>query len=241
MLRLGADEHVVAVVLHHITTDEWSDRPFLADLDTAYAARREGRAPEWTPLPVQYADYTLWQDDLLARTGDAQLAYWSEALRGLPDELALPADRPRPTAPTGHGGKVRLELPTATGHPLRGLSGATGTSMFMLFQAATAALLNRLGAGDDIPLGAPIAGRTDEALADLVGFFVNTLVLRSDVSGDDLTFRELLSRVRESSLARLRVPGPALRPGRRVPQPAPRGRPQPPLPGHARLPPPPRR
>ncbi|WP_420312375.1 non-ribosomal peptide synthase/polyketide synthase [Streptomyces sp. YS-B37] len=201
VFRLGPDEHVVAVVLHHITTDEWSDRPFLADLDTAYAARREGRAPEWTPLPVQYADYTLWQDDLLARAGDAQLAHWTEALRGLPDELALPADRPRPAAPTGHGGKVRLELPTATGHALRDLSGATGTSMFMLFQAATAALLNRLGAGDDIPLGAPIAGRTDEALADLVGFFVNTLVLRTDVSGDELTFRELLGRVRESSLA----------------------------------------
>ncbi|WP_427923869.1 non-ribosomal peptide synthase/polyketide synthase [Streptomyces sp. cg40] len=201
VFRLGPDERVVAVVLHHITTDEWSDRPFLADLDTAYAARREGREPAWAPLPVQYADYTLWQDDLLARTGEAQLAHWADALRGLPDELALPADRPRPTEPTGHGGKVRLELPTATGHALRDLTTATGTSMFMLFQAATAALLNRLGAGDDIPLGAPIAGRTDEALADLVGFFVNTLVLRTDVSGDELTFRELLGRVRESSLA----------------------------------------
>ncbi|MFE2415373.1 non-ribosomal peptide synthase/polyketide synthase [Streptomyces hokutonensis] len=201
VFRLGPDEHVVAVVLHHITTDEWSDRPFLADLDTAYAARREGRAPDWAPLPVQYADYTLWQDDLLARTGEAQLAYWADALSGLPDELALAADRPRPTEPTGHGGKVRLELPTATGHALRDLTTATGTSMFMLFQAATAALLSRLGAGEDIPLGAPIAGRTDEALADLVGFFVNTLVLRTDVSGDELTFRELLGRVRESSLA----------------------------------------
>ncbi|SEC91104.1 non-ribosomal peptide synthase domain TIGR01720/amino acid adenylation domain-containing protein [Streptomyces sp. 3213] len=201
VFRLGPDEHVVAVVLHHITTDEWSDRPFLADLDTAYAARREGRGPDWAPLPVQYADYTLWQDDLLTRTSEAQLAYWAEALSGLPDELALPADRPRPAEPTGHGGKVRLELPIATGHALRDLTTATGTSMFMLFQAATAALLNRLGAGDDIPLGAPIAGRTDEALADLVGFFVNTLVLRTDVSGDELTFRELLGRVRESSLA----------------------------------------
>ncbi|MCX5241378.1 non-ribosomal peptide synthase/polyketide synthase [Streptomyces prunicolor] len=201
VFRLGPDEHVVAVVLHHITTDEWSDRPFLADLDTAYAARREGRVPEWASLPVQYADYTLWQDDLLARTGESQLAHWADALRGLPEELALPADRPRPAEPTGHGGKVRLELPTATGHALRDLSGATGTSMFMLFQAATATLLNRLGAGEDIPLGAPIAGRTDEALADLVGFFVNTLVLRTDVSGDELTFRELLGRVRESSLA----------------------------------------
>ncbi|MER5428955.1 non-ribosomal peptide synthase/polyketide synthase [Streptomyces sp. NPDC002588] len=201
VFRLDDEDHVVAVVLHHITTDEWSDRPFLADLGAAYDARRAGRAPDWTPLPVQYADYTLWQEDLLARTGEAQLAHWARALRGLPEELTLPADRPRPAEPTGRGGKVRLELPAATGRALRDLSGATGTSMFMLFQAATAALLHRLGAGDDIPLGAPIAGRTDEALGDLVGFFVNTLVLRTDLSGDNLTFRQLVSRVRESSLA----------------------------------------
>ncbi|NEA64769.1 amino acid adenylation domain-containing protein [Streptomyces sp. SID12488] len=201
VLRVGPADHVVAVVLHHITTDEWSDRPFLADLTTAYRTRRAGRAPEWAPLPVQYADYTLWQDELLAQVGADQLAHWAGTLRDLPEELRLPLDRPRPAEPTGRGGKVRLELPTDTGLALRDLSGTTGTSMFMLFQAATAALLHRLGAGDDIPLGAPIAGRTDDALDDLVGFFVNTLVLRTDLSGGDLTFRQLLARVRESSLA----------------------------------------
>ncbi|WAZ19883.1 amino acid adenylation domain-containing protein [Streptomyces cinnabarinus] len=201
VLRLGPAEHVVALMLHHSTTDEWSDRPFLTDLGTAYRARSEGRAPGWAPLPVQYADYTLWQDTLLGEVGAGQLAYWTEALRDLPDELALPLDRPRPDEPTGRGGKVRLELDPDTGRALRDLSRATGTSMFMLFQAATAALLNRLGAGEDIPLGAPVAGRTDEALHDLVGFFVNTLVLRTDLSGPGLTFRELLARVRESSLA----------------------------------------
>ncbi|WP_030602513.1 non-ribosomal peptide synthetase [Streptomyces fulvoviolaceus] len=200
VLRLRADDHVVALVLHHITTDEWSDRPFLTDLTTAYEARRAGRAPEWAPLPVQYADYTLWQDTLLGQVGEAQLAHWTEALRDLPEELALPLDRPRPEEPSGRGGKVRVELAADTGRALRELSGATGTSMFMLFQAATAALLHRLGAGEDIPLGAPIAGRTDEALGDLVGFFVNTLVLRTDLSGEDVTFRQLLARVRESSL-----------------------------------------
>ncbi|MFI9820561.1 amino acid adenylation domain-containing protein [Streptomyces sp. NPDC052013] len=200
VLRLAPDDHVVALVLHHITTDEWSDRPFLTDLTTAYAARRDGRAPEWAPLPVQYADYTLWQDTLLEQVGAAQLAHWTEALRDLPEELPLPLDRPRPERPTGRGGKVRVELPTDTAQALRELSGTTGTSMFMLFQAATAALLHRLGAGEDIPLGAPIAGRTDDALNDLVGFFVNTLVLRTDLSGDALTFRELLARVRESAL-----------------------------------------
>ncbi|NSL43128.1 non-ribosomal peptide synthetase, partial [Streptomyces sp. 8P21H-1] len=199
VFRTGPADHVVAVVLHHITTDEWSDRPFLADLDRAYAARAAGTEPDLTPLPVQYADHTLWQDRLLGQVGERQLAYWSEALRDLPEELVLPLDRPRPDAPTGRGGKVRLHLPAATGRALRDLSAATGTSMFMLFQAATAALLHRLGAGDDIPLGAPVAGRTDDALDDLVGFFVNTLVLRTDLTGRP-TFRELLARVRETAL-----------------------------------------
>ncbi|WP_149830615.1 non-ribosomal peptide synthetase [Streptomyces tailanensis] len=202
VLRLGPAEHVVALVLHHITTDEWSDRPFLGDLTVAYRARVEGRAPEWAPLPVQYADYTLWQDTLLGQVGEAQLAHWTDALGELPGELALPLDRPRPEEPSGRGGKVRVELTAETARALRELSGATGTSMFMLFQAATATLLHRLGAGDDIPLGAPIAGRTDDALDGLVGFFVNTLVLRTDLSGTDrdLTFRHLLARVRESAL-----------------------------------------
>ncbi|MFF6783531.1 amino acid adenylation domain-containing protein [Streptomyces sp. NPDC012510] len=203
VFRIGPGDHVVALVLHHITTDEWSDRPFLGDLTTAYRARTEGRAPQWAPLPVQYADYALWQETLLGQVGEAQLGYWTETLRELPEELSLPLDRPRPEEPTGRGGKVRLGLSPATGRALRELSGATNTSMFMLLQAATATLLHRLGAGDDIPLGAPIAGRTDDALDDLVGFFVNTLVLRTDLSGgaSDLTFTRLLGRVRESALA----------------------------------------
>ncbi|MEW2131539.1 non-ribosomal peptide synthase/polyketide synthase [Streptomyces sp. NPDC005435] len=201
VFHLAPDDHVLAVVLHHITTDEWSDRPFLADLETAYAARAARRAPEWPALPVQYADYTLWQDALLERLGEQQLAYWKQTLRDLPDELPLPLDRPRPTAPTGEGATVRCTVPEDTGRALRDLSATTGASMFMLLQAATAALLHRLGAGDDIPLGAPIAGRTDSQLDDLVGFFVNTLVLRADLSGEDLTYRRLVDRVRESSLA----------------------------------------
>ncbi|UWE13786.1 non-ribosomal peptide synthase/polyketide synthase [Actinacidiphila bryophytorum] len=201
VFRLAPDDHVVAVVLHHITTDEWSDRPFLADLDAAYTQRAAGRQPAWPALPVQYADYTLWQEELLARVGPGQLAYWTRALQGLPEEVALPADRPRPARPSGRGGTVRREVPAETGQGLRELSAATGTSMFMVLQAATAALLHRMGAGDDIPLGAPIAGRTDSALEDLVGFFVNTLVLRTDLSGPDLTFRGLLGRVREAALA----------------------------------------
>ncbi|HEV7974784.1 non-ribosomal peptide synthetase, partial [Amycolatopsis sp.] len=200
VLRIGEQDHVVALVLHHITTDEWSDRPFFADLATAYRARVANAAPEWAPLAVQYADYTLWQRSLLDRLAPAQLAFWTETLGGLPEELTLPLDRPRPVSPTGRGAKVRVELPAPIAHGLRGLSTSSGTSLFMLLHTAVATLLHRMGAGDDIPLGAPVAGRGDDALNDLVGFFVNTLVLRSDVSGEP-TFAELLARFRETDLA----------------------------------------
>ncbi|HWD01294.1 MAG TPA: amino acid adenylation domain-containing protein, partial [Amycolatopsis sp.] len=199
VLRVADDDHVVAVLLHHAVTDEWSDRPFLTDLGTAYAARLRGGPPAWTPLPVQYADFALWQRDFLAGAGAAQLGYWVEALRGLPDEVPLPADRPRPARPSGAGGKVRLPLDSDLAAAVRELPAKSGASLFMVLQAAVAALLHRLGAGDDLPLGAPIAGRTDAALDELVGFFVNTLVLRTDVSGAP-SFSELLGRVKAADL-----------------------------------------
>ncbi|WUH99882.1 amino acid adenylation domain-containing protein [Spirillospora sp. NBC_00431] len=206
IVRLGEDEHVVALLLHHITTDEWSDGPFLRDLSTAYSARVAGRAPGWDPLPVQYVDHTLWQRDLLGDPSDPaslaarQLAYWRETLHGAPERLDLPTDRPHPARPTMYGGELTVELDPADAAVLRRIARSGGASMFMVCQAAVAALLHRLGAGDDLPLGAPISGRTDGALDDLVGFFVNTLVLRTDVSGDP-TFAELVARVREADLA----------------------------------------
>ncbi|GAB2784831.1 non-ribosomal peptide synthetase [Amycolatopsis magusensis] len=201
VLRLGPDDHVLAILLHHIATDEWSDRPFLADLATAYRARLDGAAPDWSPLPVQYADYTLWQRALLSGpSGERQERFWAETLRELPDELLLPVDRPRPARPTGRGGRVRVEVPDRIARPLRELAAESGASMFMVAHAAVATLLHRLGAGADIPLGAPVAGRADAALEDLVGFFVNTLVLRADLSGDP-AFGEVLARVREASFA----------------------------------------
>ncbi|XRQ14395.1 amino acid adenylation domain-containing protein [Actinomadura welshii] len=206
VVRLGGDEHVVALLLHHIATDEWSDGPFLRDLAAAYEARAAGRAPEWEPLPVQYVDYTLWQHRLLgdrSEPGSAaarQLAYWRWALDGAPERLELPVDRPYPARPAMSGGELAVELDAGDCDGLRRLAQRGGASMFMVCHAAVAALLHRLGAGDDLPLGAPISGRTDEALNDLVGFFVNTLVLRTDASGDP-TFAELLARVRETDLA----------------------------------------
>ncbi|MDQ3786820.1 MAG: amino acid adenylation domain-containing protein, partial [Actinomycetota bacterium] len=198
--RVSDVEHVIVVLLHHITTDEWSDRPFLRDLTTAYEARRNGNAPEWAPLPVQYADYTLWQRELLDDIADEQLDYWQRTLDGAPQELELPTDRPRPARPTFRGAEEVLTVPAEIADALRELSARTGASMFMLLHAAVAALLHRMGAGTDIPLGAPIAGRVDDALDDLVGFFVNTLVLRTRLTGAT-TFEELVEQVRETDLA----------------------------------------
>ncbi|MEU3273855.1 amino acid adenylation domain-containing protein [Saccharomonospora sp. NPDC006951] len=198
--ELSDQDHVVALVLHHITTDEWSDRPFLRDLGHAYAARREGVEPEWAPLPVRYTDYTVWQRKLLDAIGDEQLAYWESTLAGVPEEIDLPFDRTRGARPTFHGAETGFSIGTETTRSLRRIAAEAGASMFMIVHAAVAALLHRLGAGTDIPLGAPVTGRADEALDEIVGFFVNTLVLRTDLSGAP-NFIDLLHRVRKTDLA----------------------------------------
>lgn len=203
---IGPDEYVLLLLVHHIVGDGWSLTPLTRDLGTAYAARCHGRSPEWAPLAVQYADYALWQQELLGNEDNpnsliaGQLAFWKETLKNLPDQLELPTDYSRPAEPSHDGDTIHFRIEPEFHKRLQELARANRVSLFMVLQSGLAALLTRLGAGTDIPIGSPIAGRNDDALGDLVGLFINTLVLRTDTSGEP-SFRELLDRVRKVNLA----------------------------------------
>jgi amino acid adenylation domain-containing protein len=208
LFALGAGEHVLLLVLHHIAGDGWSIAPLLTDLATAYDSRRAGSPPAWEPLPVQYADYTLWQRAELGAENDpdsriaGQLRYWTERLRDLPEQLDLPGDRARPAVTSSRGGKVSTRIGPDLHRGLLDLAGDEQATLFMICHAVVAGLLTRFGAGTDVPLGSPVAGRTDAVLDDLVGFFVNTLVLRTDTAGNP-TFAELVRQVRANVLGAL--------------------------------------
>ncbi|MGV9972077.1 non-ribosomal peptide synthase/polyketide synthase [Nocardia beijingensis] len=196
--------HALALVLHHIAADGLSLRVLARDVMTAYGARRGGSAPTWAPLPVQYADYSLWQHELLGSADDsfaaAQSSFWTDALAGAPDQLDLPADRPRPAVASGRGAVFGFEFPGELVARMNELARAHGVSTFMLTHAALAALLARLSGGDDIVIGTPVGGRGDRALDDLIGMFVNTLALRTRIDAAE-PFTALLARVRAGDLA----------------------------------------
>ncbi|MFE9837929.1 amino acid adenylation domain-containing protein [Streptomyces sp. NPDC005551] len=206
VFQVAAHEYVLVFVFHHIAADGASMGPFLRDLMSAYAARHRGDAPQWEPLPVQYKDYTLWQQQFLGDDDDpesvtaAQLAYWKKELAEIPQPLQLPLDRPRPTSASYRGGEVPFVLAPELLSRMQRLAGDHGATAPMVAQAALAVLLNKLGAGEDVPIGNPIEGRADEQLDDLIGFFVNTWVLRADLTKNP-TFGDLLAQVRDKALA----------------------------------------
>ncbi|MGV0816255.1 condensation domain-containing protein, partial [Mycolicibacterium boenickei] len=208
LFRVAEDAHVLVAVVHHIAADGWSITPFVADLGSAYASRCAGQAPDWSPLPVQYADYTLWQQGWLGSESDpdsvlaTQLAYWDQALADLPELLELPTDRPYPAVADYQGSSVDVDWPAELQQQVSRVARENNTTSFMVVQAALAVLLAQLSASSDVAVGIATAGRNDPGLDELVGFFVNTLVLRLDLAGDP-TVSDLLDQVRHRGLAAL--------------------------------------
>ena len=199
LVRTAPDDAHLMVLVHHIAADEWSATPLVADLSAWYTHLTTG-SPAPAPLPVQYRDFTLWQGERLEQgLREEQTEYWARVLAGAPEELDVPRDRPRGAVSSYRGGAVPFTVDAGTRETLASVAAESGATMFMLTHAAVAALLHAHGAGTDIVLGTPVAGRPDAALDRIVGFFVNTLVLRTDLSGDP-TVRELLTRVRETDL-----------------------------------------
>jgi amino acid adenylation domain-containing protein len=195
LVRLSDRDHVLALTLHHIATDGWSAGILARELSALYNAACDGVEPRLAELPIQYADYSVWQRVMLS--GDElqrQLAYWKKQLHGAPDTLELPADRPRANVKSFDGARHSFQFSSELASSLHELCRKSDTTLFATTAAAFATLLNRYSASQDVVFGTPIAGRRRVETEHLIGFFVNTLALRIDLSGDP-TFRELLQRV----------------------------------------------
>jgi amino acid adenylation domain-containing protein len=200
LLRLGPEEHILLLTVHHIASDGWSMGILSREVAALYNAFSSGRSSPLPELPIQYADYAAWQRQWLqGEVLESQLAYWKLQLGGSPSMLELPMDRPRPAVQTYRGAKQSLLLVKSLGDALRALSQREGVTLFMMLLAAFQTLLHRYTGQDDIIVGSPIANRTRTEIEGLIGLFVNTLVLRTDLSGNP-TFQELLGRVREVAL-----------------------------------------
>ncbi|MFD6058124.1 amino acid adenylation domain-containing protein [Rhodococcus wratislaviensis] len=201
LYRVGPESHVLALVVHHIAADAWSLTPLIRDTMTAYQARLDGGGPEWLPLPVQYSDYSVWQRAVLDdASADALKQYWLDTLADLPEQVTLPADRPRAAAASGHAGMVGIELDEQLHDALNMLARNGRATTFMVLHAALAALLSRYSGSRDVPIGTAVAGRTDPQLDDMVGMFAGTLVLRTLVD-PTATFAELLAHVHGRDIA----------------------------------------
>ncbi|WFR71262.1 condensation domain-containing protein [Prescottella defluvii] len=206
--RLGPQDHVLTLVVHHIAADGLSMAPLARDVMVAYEARAAGGAPEWSPLAVQYTDYSLWQRDLLGAEDDPhsviarQLDFWRGELVGAPDLLELPTDRQRPPQQSMRGGTVDFTIAPHLHRRLLDVAGEHEASLFMVLHASLAVLLARLSGSSDIAIGSPVSGRGEAELDDLIGMFVGTIVLRTLVEPAS-TFSDLLAHTRATDLAAL--------------------------------------
>ncbi|MEG4806698.1 amino acid adenylation domain-containing protein [Microcoleus sp. F8-D3] len=200
LLQLDAEEYVLLLTLHHIIFDGWSIGVFLQELAALYQAFSTGKPSPLPELPIQYADFAIWQREwLVGERLQTQLNYWKKQLSGVPPLLELPADRPRPPVQTYRGAKESFLIPKTLTAALKKLSRQENVTLFMTLLAAFKTLLYRYTGQADIPVGSPIANRNRAEIQGLIGFFVNTLVLRTDLSGE-IAFRQLLDRIREVSL-----------------------------------------
>jgi surfactin family lipopeptide synthetase A len=200
LVFLAPQEHALILTLHHIASDGWSSGILVRELSTLYAAEVSGEPSPLAELPIQYADYALWQRGWLQ--GEAlqeQLQYWRDRLQGAPPQLQLPTDRPRPPVESFRGSTLDFELPLSVTQALKDVGQREGATLFMVILAAYQVLLWRWSGQQDIVVGSPIAGRRHRESEGLIGFFVNTLALRVELSGE-LTFRQLLERVKEMTL-----------------------------------------
>ena len=200
LLYLSEEEHVALLTMHHIISDGWSRGVLIRELMALYEAYSSGAESPLEELPIQYADYAVWQKEWLQGSIlQEQLDYWKEQLKDAPPLLELPLDRPRPPMQSANGAKFCFTLTASLSERLKELSRAEGTTLFMVLLAGFQVLLSRYSGQTDIVVGTPIAGRHQGEVEGLIGLFVNTLVLRAKVRGE-ASFREMLKQVREKSL-----------------------------------------
>jgi amino acid adenylation domain-containing protein len=200
LLRLSEDDHVLVLAMHHVVTDGWSMGVLFRELTTLYEAFARGEASPLPELPVQYADFAVWQRAWLdGEVLERQIAWWRDRLEGAPPLLELPTDHPRAATPDTRAATVFRALPPETAEKVRALARREGATLYMVLLAALDLLLARWSGQEDVVVGTPIANRTRRETEGLIGFFVNTLALRTDLSGNP-SFQALLARVRETTL-----------------------------------------
>ncbi|MDP9360621.1 MAG: amino acid adenylation domain-containing protein [Acidobacteriota bacterium] len=200
VLRIGPEDHVVLLTMHHIVSDAWSMRVFTREMTMLYAEYLRGATSPLPELSIQYADYAVWQrQSLTGEPLESKLAYWTQQLDGTPPLLSLPADRPRPAVQSYRGASESFDIPADTTGRMRKLGRESEATLFMTLLTAFAAMLSRWTGQDDVVIGSPVANRSRPEIEPLIGFFANTLPLRVDCSGDP-TFCELLARVRRVAL-----------------------------------------